>query len=108
MNDSKTDPYQNYHKGMSKLLSGDIIKKNYPMIDHVDVFVVDDLSSIYFRVSLNDGSINSENIYNKGYDPHFIGDKFRRYMKYFGIPTHYRDTMITQNPSGTNIHVYSF
>ena len=106
-NTSRSDPYEYYHKGMSKLLSGEVVKKDYPMVDYVDVFVVDDIRTVFFRATLNSEDIDYKNMYKMGYDPHHLVDNyFRKYMKYFGIPTEYKDVIVTRNPNGEIIHVY--
>lgn len=102
-----SDPKDYLHKGMSKLLSGEVIKRDYPMVDHVDVFVVDDNRTVYFRVTLDSEEINSRNMYEMGYNPHHIlSEYFRKYIKYFGIPESYKDVIVTRTPNGINLHVY--
>lgn len=99
---------QSYHKGLSKLLSSDAVLKTHPMIEKVDVYVFDEVQMIYFRVLLNDNSITKKNMYEKGYDPHYLVDKyFYQLMKYFDIPQNFRYQIITVSPSGENIHDYT-
>ena len=99
---------QKHHKGLSKLLSSDAIMKNFPMIDRVDAYVLDDVGMVYFRVFLNDDTITQKNMYEKGYDPHYLVDKyFYQLMKYFDIPQNFRYQIITVLPTGENIHNYT-
>lgn len=72
--------------GLSKFLSGNIIKSIYPMIDEIEAFEITDANFIVFRVYLNDREINSDNMYKKGLDPHYLMDyHITKYLPYFGI-----------------------
>lgn len=97
-----------YHKGLSKLLSSDVVKKTHPMIERVDTYVFDDDPMMYFKVILNDGSITKKNMGLKGYIPrHLVEKYFYQLMKYFEIPEDFKYQIITVGPNGEIIHDYT-
>jgi len=67
-------------KGLQKLVNSDIIKNIYPMIDHIVVGIYDQTFSfsyrndkvLEFKIYLNDPEITEENMYVKGFDPHYL------------------------------------
>ena len=67
-----------------KLLNSEFIKKSYPMIDNIKTHVVWDgdeenpLYTLFIGVNLNDPSVTSENLYEKGLDPYTL---IRNYVK---------------------------
>ena len=83
-----------------KLFNSDYIKKMYPMIDKIDVNVDWDgdedfpFYKLYLTVKLNDPTITSNNMYDKGFDPHYLYDVHLNYLlKFLNIN---RDTATIQ------------
>ena len=79
----------NLVKGFEKLINTDIIKKDYPMIDHFNLhWGLNTYRKIIlmYEIYLNDSSINEDNLYEKGLDPHYLVDiNMPRYMRFFGL-----------------------
>jgi hypothetical protein len=74
-------------KPLSKLFNSEIVKSIYPMIDHIDVVMVDKvLQDLEIKIYLNDPEIDKYNMYKKGFDPHYLADKhLKNYSKYLGV-----------------------
>lgn len=75
----------------SKLINSDILKKIYPMLDHIDITrITDNPNFIGYDMSvnifLNDSSITKHNMYEKDFDPHYLTDKYIKDLsKYLGL-----------------------
>jgi hypothetical protein len=66
-------------KGLEKLLNSDMIKKIYPMVDHIDIKDISYMTGeifdkIMLTIYLNDPSINKDNMYSANFDPHYLAD----------------------------------
>ena len=93
--------------GLKKLVNSNIIKKIYPMIDHIDVnvytsrFVLSDKNKrLDFDIHLNDPKITEENMWDKGFDPHYLVEKHLKDLsKYLGLEFH-RITFKLYSPDG--------
>jgi hypothetical protein len=78
-------------EGLSKLFNSDIIKSIYPMIDHIEMVIVKDVPvvnayDLEINIFLNDPEIDIENMYRKGFDPHYLADNYlKKYPIYLGI-----------------------
>lgn len=65
---------------LNDFMNSKYIKKAYPMIDNIKTKVVWDgdeefpFYKIYLSFKLNDPSINSKNMRNKMFDPHYLVD----------------------------------
>jgi hypothetical protein len=66
----------------------------YPMVDTIDVKYDDqgasgygiDLPRLDIDIFLNDKTITKDNMYDKGFDPHYLVDvNMKKYYKYFDI-----------------------
>lgn len=75
----------------SKLINSDILKKIYPMLDHIDITrITDNPNFIGYDMSvnifLNDLSITKNNMYEKDFDPHYLTDIYiKELSKYLGL-----------------------
>ena len=103
----KSELNKYYNKGLSKLLSGKIIKEEFPMVDHIDCYVVDDLERIYMKIHLNDDEINSKNMYEKSFIPYLLTDMVEKFLPYFGLSKKYKFNYNVFSPSGESIYQYS-
>lgn len=76
---------ENYQiSALEKLANSKLITKIYPMIDEISVLYVEGI--IWIRINLKDPSITKENMYEKGFDPHYLIDyHIAKLMKYLGI-----------------------
>jgi hypothetical protein len=69
-------------KILNKLINSPLIKDIYPMIDNVESKVIwdGDEDHPFYRIKLNfilnDPTINDENLYVKGFDPHYLIDYY--------------------------------
>lgn len=79
--------------GLNKLVNSSVIKDIYPMVDRIDisqdgVFGMPD--GKYYRldidIHLNNPDIDHNNMYDMGFDPHYLVDyHLRKYLPYFNI-----------------------
>lgn len=79
-------------KILDKLLNSDYIKNIYPMIDHIKTIVTWDGDEEYpfydidLSIHVNDPDMTTFNMYEKGFDPHYLIDEHMIYlMKYVGV-----------------------
>ena len=79
-------------KGLEKLVNSSSIKDIYPMIDHIDIRYNGDLynprgwGGLEIDIFVNDPTITRENMYEKGFDPHYLVDyHIKQYFPYFNI-----------------------
>jgi hypothetical protein len=100
-----------------KLFNSDYIKKIYPMIDKIDAEVVWDgdedfpFYKIYLTVKLNDPTITSKNMYDKGFDPHYLYQEHLKYLLQFlsinsNTSTIEQVYIKTLGPDGEEINYY--
>ena len=81
-------------KSLTKLLNSDIVKNEYPMIDHVEIANIKDNPNFIgydglFIIFLNDPKINKNNMYSMHFDPHYLIDVYLKNLsKYVGIDFH--------------------
>jgi len=79
--------------GLNKLVNSSVIKSIYPMVDSIVIsqdgeFGMPD--GKYYRldvdIHLNNPDIDNENMYDMGFDPHYLVDyHLRKYLPYFNI-----------------------
>ena len=76
----------------SKLINSDIIKKVYPMVDHIDIVEfrkLPNLSTIYdlsVNIFVDDIDMTIENMYDSNFDPHWLTDHYlKNIAKYLGL-----------------------
>jgi hypothetical protein len=100
MNNDKSHIYDFQIKALDKLVNSGIIKNIYPMIDNIEVDVVNlDYASpsprlpwgtksiVNLKIFINDPTITSENIWDsEDFDPFYLCDKYlRELLPYIGI-----------------------
>lgn len=102
----KSELNKYYHKGLSKLLSGKIIKEKFPMVDYIDCYVVDELERIYMKIHLNDAEIDSENMYKKNFIPYNLTKMVEEFLPFFGLPKNYKFNYNVFSASGESIYQY--
>jgi len=105
------------NKILNKLINSDYIKKIYPMIDRIDTRMFWDgdeefpFYDIELEVHLNDPDITTFNMYEKGFDPHYlINEHLMFILKMAGID---KNTSIIEQvyikvlgPDGEKIFTY--
>lgn len=94
---------------LEKLTNSEYITNIYPMVDHIESEVTseDDEYNIHLKIYLNDLSINYDNMYQKGFDPHYLVDYHLLYlMKLVGINTKdiFQINITVINPDGEIIY----
>lgn len=68
---------------ISKLVD-QYIKPIYPMVDKIELLEIGDVGVI--KIMINDDEINSDNMYSKGLDSHYLIDfHLKQYLPYLGI-----------------------
>lgn len=81
-------------KGLNKLVNSDIIKDVYPMIDRIVSGIYDQTSKFSYRnnkflefeIYLNDPEITEKNMYEKGFDPHYLVEyHIKKLLPYLGL-----------------------
>ena len=67
---------------LDKLLNSNLIKRIYPMIDHIKTRVVWDgdteipFYDVMLKIYVNDEDMTTFNMYEKGLDPHYLVDEY--------------------------------
>lgn len=73
-------------KGLNKLVNSDIIKDVYPMIDRIVSGIYRNNKFLEFEIYLNDPEITEKNMYEKGFDPHYlVGYHIKKLLPYLGL-----------------------
>jgi hypothetical protein len=76
---------------LEKLVNSDIVKRTYPMVDKIIVEYGGKTSTgvgnrLNLFVFLNDPNINRDNMYEKGFDPHYLIDyHIKNLVPYLGL-----------------------
>ena len=76
---------------LEKLVNSDIIKRIYPMVEKIIVEYggktsTGKFNSLDFNIILNDSNINRDNMYEEGFDPHYLMDyHIKNLMPYLGL-----------------------
>jgi len=71
-----------------KLANSKLVRKIYPMIDEITVTLFEPTGSFYLliKIYLNTSDISEENMYKKGFDPHFLVDfHLSKLFRYLGL-----------------------
>ena len=75
----------------SKLINSNIIKKVYPMVDHIDIVEfkkLPNLSTIYdlsVNIFVDDIDMTVENMYDSNFDPHWLTDHYLKNIAKYTI-----------------------
>ena len=76
----------------SKLINSNIIKKVYPMVDHIDIVEfkkLPNLSTIYdlsVNIFVDDIDMTEKNMYDSNFDPHWLAEHYlKNIAKYIGL-----------------------
>lgn len=102
-------------KGLKKLVNSELIKDIYPMVKHIDIsvytsrFVLSDKNKrLDFDIHLNDPRITEENMYDKGFDPHYLVDyHIKRLLPYLGFENILSLSFAVFSPTGELISHYN-
>jgi hypothetical protein len=102
-------------KGLKKLVNSELIKDIYPMIDNIDIgvytsrFVLSDNNKrLVFDVHLNDPEITEENMYDRGFDPHYLVEyHIKRLLPYLGFENILSLSFAVFSPTGELISHYN-
>ena len=74
-----------------KLINSDIIKKVYPMVDHIDIVEIKKLPQLsiydlFVDIFVDDLDMTVENMYDSNFDPHWLTDHYlKNIAKYIGL-----------------------
>ena len=97
-------------KGLEKLVNSSSIKDIYPMIDHIDIRYNGHLynprgwGGLEIDIFVNDPTIIEKNMYDKGFDPHYLVDyHIKKYFPYFNINKPIM-SFVVLNPDGEIIY----
>ena len=101
--------------GLNKLVNSSVIKDIYPMVDRIEishdgVFSMPDGN--YYRLDidifLNDLEITKDNMYERGFDPHYLIDiHLKDYLPYFNLHKVMYE-LIVWGPNGEVVDSFSF
>jgi hypothetical protein len=75
----------------SKLINSDIIKKVYPIINHIDIVELRklhllDIYDLSVNIFVDDVDMTVENMYDSNFDPHWLTDHYlKNIAKYLGL-----------------------
>ena len=89
-----------------KLSNSKLVRKIYPMIDEITVSLVEPTGYLYLliKIYLNTSEISEENMYEKGFDPHYLVDyHLARLMRYVGISRTLPVEFIVYDSNGNEI-----
>ena len=101
-------------KGLNKLVNSGIIKNIYPMIDHIDIDIYhthsyhsEDFLALNCQIYLNDPEITKENMYEMGFDPHYLVEfHISDLLPYFGLKNVINTKIEVYSPDGSRIMYY--
>lgn len=86
---------------LTKIFNQSSIRDTYPMIDHIDVYELEDINFFILRIYVNDPEMDDDNMYEKGLDPHYLVDyHFRKFLPYFGIDAKRKTGFAVVRPDG--------
>jgi hypothetical protein len=79
-------------KGLEKLVNSSAIKDIYPMVDRIEINHDEDFTTqrgnhlINIDIFVNDPTITNKNMYDKGFDPHYLTEyHIKTYFPYFNL-----------------------
>lgn len=88
----------------NKMANSKPIKTIYPMIDHIKINKVPNYIWVV-QVYLNDETIDGNNIYSKGLDPHYLVDFHLKKLKnYLSIKDNLKFGFVIFDSNGENIY----
>lgn len=73
--------------GFEKFINSDVIKGTYPMVEKITVDEYDEnTGDITFKIIINSPIINANNMYEEGFDPHYLIDNhIEKLSGYFNV-----------------------
>lgn len=87
--------------GLSKILNSELFKSIYPMIDSFELVLLEKINMLIIQIILNDETINHDNMYQKGFDPHYLTDiHLSKVLPYLGIPRNLGIGYVIKTPNG--------
>lgn len=88
----------------NKMANSKPVKDIYPMIDHIKINEVPNYIWVA-QVYLNDETIDGNNIYSKGLDPHYLVDFHLKKLKnYLSIKDNLKFGFVIFDSNGENIY----
>lgn len=99
---SKLDEVAKYiNKPLTKYVNQSNIKDIYPMVDHIDVYELEDIGYFILRIYVNDPEMDENNLYDKELDPHYLVDyHFKKFLPYIGIEPNKKTGFAVVRPDG--------
>lgn len=99
---SKLDEVAKYiNKPLTKYINQSNIKDIYPMVDHIDVYELEDINYFILRIYVNDPEMDHDNMYQKELDPHYLVEyHFNRFLPYVGIEKNKKTGFAVVRPDG--------
>ena len=96
--------------GFKKLINSDVIKRVYPMVDHIDITNIEYVNSsshpgymISFDIVVDSPEMTHDNMFDFDFDPYYLVDNYIvNLSSYFGIDI-YMTTFSVHNLDGEYI-----
>ena len=91
---------------LNKMANSKPVKIIYPMIDHIKISQIPNYIWVA-QIYLNDDTIDENNMYYKGLDPHYLVDFHLKKLKdYLNIKDNKKFGFVVFNTDGKNINDY--
>ena len=75
------------------------------MVDHIDVYELEDINYFILRIYVNDPEMDDDNMYEKELDPHYLVEyHFNRFLPYVGIESKKKTGFAVVRPDGKVIN----
>ena len=101
MNSKLDDIAHLINQPLTKFFNRSDIRDTYPMIDHIDVYELEDINFFILRIYVNDPEMNDDNMYEKELDPHYLVDyHFKKFLPYVGIEANRKTGFAVVRPDG--------
>jgi hypothetical protein len=99
---SKLDEIAKYiNKLITKSFNQSNVKDIYPMVDHIDVYELEDINYLILRIYVNDPEMDEKNMYDNDFDPHYLVDyHFRKFLPYIGVEGNKKTGFAVVRPDG--------
>ena len=99
---SKLEEVAKYiNKPLTKWVNQSNIKEIYPMVEHIDVYELDDINYFILIIYVNDPEMDEDNMYDKEMDPHYLVDyHFKKFLPYIGIEPNKKTGFAVVRPDG--------
>ena len=82
----------------------ELVKPIYPMIEKMEFEYIENIDAFFLKIKLNDSTIDSENMYRKGYDPHYLLVHVKKIFRFFEPNGDFLIATVSETPKGEVFH----